>query len=91
MACWAGFQLNRVREVRGAFFNSKEFASLWAPLSAADAHAGDGGAQGRGACGGPRSGLLFMYRSSDGLGKWLVTDRESDFAENKGWAPIRVV
>jgi hypothetical protein len=77
-----------VREVRGAFFNSYDFVSLWAPISAAgriDSTGRSTGIRSKGSSGGPNtSGAFYLYRSNDGLGKWIVTDRESDFVCNKG-------
>ena len=76
-------------EVRGRFFNSTVFPSLWAPISATET--GAAGAHYNGGAAAPvaeLAGALFLYRSSDGLGKWIVTDRERDFVDNTGCVPV---
>lgn len=75
--------------MRGRFFNSYDYTTLWAPISAAELiNSTEGsstsrrGSQGGGVA--DMTGALFLYRSNDGLGKWIVTDRERDFVCNKG-------
>lgn len=75
--------------MRGRFFNSYDFTSLWAPILAAelidsteDSSNSRRGGQGGGVA--DMTGALFLYRSNDGLGKWIVTDLERDFVDNKG-------
>ena len=84
-----------VREVHGHYFSSYQYNSLWAPLSDArriDSTGSSIDSRSGSSSGVPEmAGALFMYRSNDGLGKWIVTNREHDFGSNRGCVSCHLI